>query len=181
MCTISAILNFFNFDDTTLFYFFSTLAQSFAALTAFFFAAAQVRIAWIDEKITNDKKATLYCFPQYSLNQVDAEMCKNSATDVVKMGRDQNINGSKQIADKLDSWIQEMQNLRKGVRNFVIIGISQTGVGIIGILFSKYISNNYSIGLAVFMIILPALIFSLYFMGDFIYKSLEVSLKNNVY
>ena len=46
--------------ETILLYFFSTLAQSFAALVAFVFAVSQFRISWLDTKITSLKKVALY-------------------------------------------------------------------------------------------------------------------------
>ncbi|RPJ73628.1 MAG: hypothetical protein EHM20_11930, partial [Alphaproteobacteria bacterium] len=158
---IKSLLCLFSFSETTLLYFFSTLAQSFAALTAFFFAAAQVRIAWVDEKITTNKKAILYCFTgtsHFTVNKVDADMCKHSASEVIILGRKSSSSDVNKMADNLQSLILQMQNLRMGVRNFVIVGIALTAIGIMGVLFSKAISNDYSIGLAVMSIVIPAIV-----------------------
>lgn len=169
--------------ESTLLYFFSTLAQSFAALTAFFFAAAQVRVSWLDDKITATKKAILFHHhgtSHYTVNAVEAEMCKKSATEVVQLGRTMEGVQVEDLTEKLVTLIQQMQDLRTGIRNFVIIGIILTATGIIGILPSKAISESPIIGSVILGTVILVTLGSLSYMGKFIIDSLSVTLKKDI-
>ena len=175
------LLDLVKISEPTLLYFFSTIAQAFAALAAFILTASHARISWVDEKITSNKKAILYTFNgtnHYTVNRVDFEMCKLNATEVVKKGRENS--DTKELAEKLALYIDQMQDLRSGIRNFVIVGMTMTAIGIIGILFSKPISEKPEYVMTVIYLFLPAISISLFFMGKFIYQSLAVSLKMNI-
>lgn len=179
--TIIAYKTDFLFSENTLFYFFSTLSQSFAALVAFFFTAAQMKISWLDEKITTNKKAILYCYTgrsHWTVNKVDAQMCKMSANEVLKKGKEIDQHGSAEIAVQLEKFLYQIRDLRESVRRFILVGLTLTAIGIVGILFAKDFSMNVYFGLFIMMFIFPAIVVCLYFMCQFIYKSLEVSKKS---
>lgn len=169
--------------ENTLYYFFSTLAQSFAALTAFVFTSAQFRISWLDQKITSSKKSLLYSMyghSPYVGDRVDFFMNKMTATEVIEDANSKDKDKFKYQSSKLKKLILQMQEMRSDIRKFVLYGMVITGLGIIGIPFSRLLSS-YEIGANVLMGVLSCLsILSLGFMGKFIYFSLLVSTKNEI-
>ena len=180
--------------EVTLLYFFSTLAQSFAALTAFVYIASQARISWIDNKVTATKKTLLYSMngaSMYSGHSVDFQMNKFSATEVAKQGRKRgallteqgNVRGGEDclsLAEELESHIRKLQELRKNIKYFVFWGLFIMVIGIIGIPVTSFIKDCWAFSNIVMGILSLVSIVVCLFMGNFIYKSLEVSLKNDI-
>lgn len=167
--------------DNTLFYFFSTLAQSFAALTAFVFSAAQFRISWLDQKITSLKKGLLYSMNGFSMHngeKVDYLMHLNSTSEVIKSASN-HARSSELCGDveKLKSYVLAMQLLRSGIKKFVIMGLLLTGLGLLGLAITPFLNEYECFSYVILFTCVILSIWSLVEMGLFIYNSLTVSLK----
>lgn len=139
-----------------------------------------MKISRLDEKITTNKKAILYCYTgrsHWTVNEVDAQMCKMSANEVLKKGKEIDQHGSAEIAVRLEKFLYQIRDLRESVRRFILVGLTLTAIGIVGILFAKDFSMNVYFGLFIMMFIFPTIVVCLYFMCQFIYKSLECQKK----
>ncbi len=169
--------------ETILLYFFSTLAQSFAALVAFVFAVSQFRISWLDTKITSLKKVALYSTfgaSIYSDAQIDFKMNKYSATQVADFAKKKNNTDCEEVAKKLAEQIIEIQVFRKGIRNHIVWGILFIMIGIAGIPMSFYLKSVEGFSMVLMLLITILVIWCCCKMGYFIYESLKVSLTKSL-
>ena len=107
---------------TTLNYFFSTIAQTFAALVAFVYVAAQQRISWLDSKITSLKSATIHSMGRS--HDHDKWMVFKSATQIVHEGTTSTSTDAQDYARKLKTSIHEIQTVRKSIATNLIWGLA---------------------------------------------------------
>lgn len=164
--------------ETTLYYFFSTLAQSFAALVAFVYVAAQTRIAWLDAKVTSSKMVLLYKIHAGS-NNIDYYMAINSATDVAKDAASRNTPEFKKLSTDLSVHVSRIQELRNHIREHVKWGFLTVVVGLLGIALTPFIVKCSAVSYILLALGSIFSVFSASRMGKFVIESLNVSLKND--
>lgn len=164
--------------ENTLFYFFSTIAQSFAALTAFVFAAAQMRISWLDSKITAQK----YVLVVEIYGNLDPEYHSSLKTASEIVEHFKNSTGvNKNRAIELAKSLEQIQELRNSVTQLLKIGIGTCLTGLVILPFSVFISKDPLICWSVIIIGLIISIYSSLKILIFITQALDVSLKKKVY
>lgn len=163
----------------TFYYFFSTIAQSFAALVAFLFAAAQLRVQWLDNKVTVSKRALLYLLHPGTPN-IDYYMTLNTATDTVSEGQKRASAEILMQSNSLAKSIDDIQNLRKSIGSHVIINMSLVIFSILGIPFVEYIAVSPTLPCRVLLSYSLAAVSAAVFTGFFIYNSLKVSLRRKI-
>lgn len=164
----------------TLHYFFSTLTQSFAALVAFVYVAAQGQIAWLDTKITNSKKALLYQM-HGSSREIEFHLARYSATEAAKHASEQR--GAPEIlrlmANDLTDYIKKIQKIRKEIKTLVVFCTTLVISSLLVIPLVPTIEKN-NLGNSAMIIFSLAAIFGGWKSGSFIYKSLTVTLREKI-
>lgn len=165
--------------DNTLYYFFSTLAQSFAALAAFVFVAAQSRIEWLDSKVTSTKMATLYLIHAGTQN-IEFYMVTKSATEVANDAESRQNKELQILAKDLKGFISQIQLLRNSIQIHVIWGISMIILGLIGIAVTPLIKDCILLSWGVLIFCICIATFSSFRTGKFIIESLKVTLKKPI-
>lgn len=122
--------------ENTSYYFYSTLAQAFAAITAIIYVASQTRIKYFEDEINAIKKSILYLnygHSHYTGFQVDKEMNKQSAIQVIEANKNKDGAEFKMLSEKLQNRVNRHNETIIEIRKFVFGGIFLTGLGIIGI------------------------------------------------
>ncbi len=165
---------------SALYYFLSTLAQSFAALTAFVFMAAQNRVAWLDGRITAVKMALLYRLHGGTL-QIDYYMNTVAASEAVLQGEKKSDPTTQRLSSDLKDLLEQIQTLRAQMKTQTVLGISITLASMILIATVPLIESEHTIDHKVAWTIIgigaAAGLLGGGSIGWFIFDSISVSLK----
>ena len=164
--------------DNALYYFLSTIAQSFAALIAFLLAAGQGRISWLDGKISSMKMAIVI-----KLHPTNTEFYNStfSVSEIIKQAEkapSDSFLGEK--ARELTEFLKEIQVFRKQLRDLVIGCTVLIVAGIALLPLVPIIASCGKVTWGLIAILVVGTAWQAIRIGFFVYNSLEVSLKRKV-
>jgi len=125
---------------TTCFYFFSTAAQCQAAIAALSLVAVQMRVSFLDEKVTAAKKATASYWVSVNLPMaLEFEMARHEASEILDKAKSKIAEGSKiPTVESLARAINKLQSSRKTSRVLVAGILVATFFSIVQIPFSEF-------------------------------------------
>ncbi len=165
------LIGFLNITDaTTLFYFFSTLAQSYAAITAFFFAIAQMRFSKLEDKIAATRKSILYIHLGHDVSiagLIEYNLCMRSNEEIIAMATEPDT-PKKKLADDLASYVAMLNNLKTRIKGFTTVGIGLTATGVVSVILVKQFTISPTIGGIVVFIAICGVVASVKVLWDFI-------------
>lgn len=131
--------------NNTFFYFFSTVAQCLAAITALALVAAQMRIAFLDEVVTAAKRAVISTWQgPIHVGPIEHEMSANSASEILKIARAKNITAAnfKSICDALEKAILNAQVNRTNSARLICWLVISTLIPILELPLSEWLCQK---------------------------------------
>lgn len=160
--------------ENTLLYFFSSIAQGYAALSALLFAAAQTRIAWLDNNLTQKKLSlVLDVFGQ----PIDYHMAKFTVTEVITRAKAVGNAQSKEKAKELKENLEAIVLFRTKTKVMMLHTLGMTFTGFIGLAFNPFINKSELLSKVLIGTVLLGIAWSLYLIGLYILNSLTVKKK----
>ena len=139
------------FTSNTFFYFFSTSAQCLAGITALAFVAIQMRLSFLDVKVTAAKRVVISMwFGAINTEQIEHEMAASSASEILTSAKTRKITAQQypKICGGLESAIEKMQDTRLRSRRLITFLVVATGIPLLQIPFGEWfceISKGYQI------------------------------------
>lgn len=161
--------------EVTLYYFFSTIAQTFAALSAFVYVAAQQRIAWLDTRRDSLMKATAASMKMY-LPSIDPYIAQKGPKQVALDGLKCSYTDAQNFATLLTKQNSAIRVTKIAIATQLKIGVLVSLSGIAGIALSPLIvkCKGWFVWLVIVMVTFGVL-FAGYKIGKFAFNSLEVA------
>ena len=142
------------------------------------YVAAQLRISWLDSKITSLKSATIYSMGK--AHQHDPYMVSKTATQVANEGAAHSGTDAQNYSRELKKYISQIQVVRKSIATNLISGLAVSLATIFGIPFIPLIKDDICIVSGILVLSSVSVLWVGFVIGRSAYKSLKVSLKEDV-
>lgn len=133
----------FKLTYNTFLYFFSTAAQCEAAIAALSLVAAQMRISFLDEKVTAAKEATASYWVSVNIpNSLAFEMARLEASEVLVKAKEKINTGAKvPHAESLERALNQIQESRTASLRLIIGLLVATMISLVQLPFSEFFGN----------------------------------------